>query len=186
LSNLTHSELVNPLKTALKHYALKSRHYKVLKRVYNDLNENASKLFKENEDLKTKICFFEQNNALSEKINDDHENALQEFIRNGIKRSKLASMIYHVSRNKGEGIGYSKQWNKPIQSSDKGKSCSEIHLTFVKEGSEDRNVSGAEVASEPQVEKSEALSSSDALNSSGSKTSEPEVQVTSVSMNPKP
>jgi hypothetical protein len=40
LSNLTHSELVNSLKTALKHYALKSRHYKVLKRVYNDLNES--------------------------------------------------------------------------------------------------------------------------------------------------
>ncbi|KAK2373437.1 gag-protease polyprotein [Trifolium repens] len=39
-SNLTQSELVNSLKTALKHYALKSKHYKILKRVYNDLNES--------------------------------------------------------------------------------------------------------------------------------------------------
>jgi hypothetical protein len=110
-------------------------------------------LYKENEDLKTRICFFEQNYVLAEKINDDHENALQEFIRNGIKRSKLASMIYHVSRNKGEGIGYSqhKKWDKPMQSSCGGKIRPEIHLTFVKGGSEDQSVSDAEGVSEPQV-----------------------------------
>lgn len=38
---------------------------------------------------------------------DKHEISLQEFIINGIERSKLASMIYGVNINKGEDIGYS-------------------------------------------------------------------------------
>jgi hypothetical protein len=35
-----------------------------------------------------------------------YDNALKELIIDGIDRSKLASMIYGVSINKGEGIGF--------------------------------------------------------------------------------
>ena len=36
--------------------------------------------------------------------------ALQEFIINGFNRTKLASMIYGVSRSKGEGRDYSQKY----------------------------------------------------------------------------
>ena len=50
----------------------------------------------------------------SDKQSDKHETTLQEFIINGIEKSKLASMIYNVSRKKkSEGIGYSE--DAPLQ-----------------------------------------------------------------------
>ena len=48
---------------------------------------------------------------MSNKPLGEHEMALQEFIITGFNMTKLASMIYGVSRSKGEGIGYSqKRW----------------------------------------------------------------------------
>ena len=38
-----------------------------------------------------------------------YDNPLEEFIIDGVDRSKLASMIYGVSRNKGEGIDLSEK-----------------------------------------------------------------------------
>lgn len=37
---------------------------------------------------------------------DEHEMALQDFIITGFNRTKLASMIFGVSRSKEEGLGY--------------------------------------------------------------------------------
>jgi hypothetical protein len=36
----------------------------------------------------------------------EYDNALKEFIIDGNDKSKLASMIYGVSINKGDGIGF--------------------------------------------------------------------------------
>jgi hypothetical protein len=102
-----------------------------LKGIYNSLNESAFKLYEENESLKTRINFFEQNNVSDEKIDNDHENALCKFICNSIERSKLASINYGVSRNKGEGIGYSQfsSCEKPKQLSHISKIPSDLYAT---------------------------------------------------------
>ena len=47
-----------------------------------------------------------QVNKVSDKPLSEHEMALQEFIIYGFKITKLASMIYGVSKSKGEGIVY--------------------------------------------------------------------------------
>jgi hypothetical protein len=48
--------------------------------------------------------FLEESQFSNIKKVNTHDNALEDFIIGGIDRSKLASMIYGVSRNKGEGI----------------------------------------------------------------------------------
>jgi hypothetical protein len=135
-SNLTQSELIDSLKIAVKHYTHKSIQYKTLKDAYDALNECALVLHEENEAFKIRICDFEQNYVPAKKFNDDHEDALHEFIRCSFNRSKIASMIYNVSRNKGEGIGYShfKNWDKSQQSSWEGEIPPELYSTFVKSG----------------------------------------------------
>jgi hypothetical protein len=135
-SNQTQSELIHSLKIAVKHYTHKSMQYKTLKDAYDALNECALVLHEENEAFKIRICDFEQNYVPAKKFNDDHEDALHEFIRCSFNRSKIASMIYNVSRNKGEGIGYShfKNWDKSQQSSWEGEIPPELYSTFVKSG----------------------------------------------------
>lgn len=49
----------------------------------------------------------------SDKSLNEHEMDLQEFIINGFNRTKLASMIYGVSRSKWEGLGYSQKYFNP-------------------------------------------------------------------------
>ena len=60
--------------------------------------------------------------ALKQSISDgipyepviEHELAFEDFMWAGLDRSKLASIMYHVSRNKGEGIGFTENlfdWN---------------------------------------------------------------------------
>src|SRR6266487_5402475 len=41
------------------------------------------------------------------KPTDEHEVTLQEFVHQNVNKSKMASMIYNVCKNVGEGIGYS-------------------------------------------------------------------------------
>lgn len=47
---------------------------------------------------------------MSDKPLDKYEMTLQEFIITGFNRTKLESMIYGVSRSKGEGLDYSKKY----------------------------------------------------------------------------
>lgn len=46
---------------------------------------------------------------VSDKPLDEHEITLQEFIPSGLKRTKLAYMIYGVSKSRGKGLGYCKK-----------------------------------------------------------------------------
>jgi regulator of replication initiation timing len=149
-SDLSKSELVNFLNKVMGHYAEKVKQLKILKGVYNSLNESAHKLYEENESLRTRLTFLEQKDAPAEKIDDEHENALQEFIQKSIKRSQLASMIYGVSRNNGQGIGYSHFSNceKSKLSAQISKTPSNLYSSFVKKKTEDLNVSNAEEISE--------------------------------------
>lgn len=76
---------------------------------------------------------------MSNKSIGEHEMALQEFIITDFNMTKLASMIYGVSRNKGEGIGYSqKRFNprseiliKPIKPSSSSSANKGIDSYFV-------------------------------------------------------
>lgn len=43
---------------------------------------------------------------MSDKPLDEYERALQEFVITDFNRTKLVSIIYGVSRKKGEGLGY--------------------------------------------------------------------------------
>lgn len=72
-------------------------------------------MVKEHPTLKEYINELENKIKALEKSSEDndikaptkHELALQEFLANSIGRSKLASMIYGLSKNHGEGIGFS-------------------------------------------------------------------------------
>lgn len=45
-------------------------------------------------------------NKMYDKPLSEHEMGLQEFIITGFEINKLASMIYGVTKRRGEGIGY--------------------------------------------------------------------------------
>lgn len=82
----------------------KARHMKTLTKQYDILKDELKYVQNKNEDLER------DHNApvkdVSDKILDKHEIDLQEFILTGLEITKLASMIYGVSRSKGEGMGY--------------------------------------------------------------------------------
>jgi hypothetical protein len=73
----TQYELIDTLKDAIKMYTRKLRDYKILKGIYNSLNDSANKLVKENEFLNSRICFLENQYVYNEQIPIEHENALQ-------------------------------------------------------------------------------------------------------------
>jgi hypothetical protein len=59
-----------------------------------------------------------------------------------MKRSKIASLIYHVSRNKGDGLGYSQfNENNPLNSVCISKTPSDPKVIFVNGRTEDLDIS---------------------------------------------
>jgi hypothetical protein len=162
-SNMTKSELIDSLKIAVKHYTRMVGQHKILKNVHESLKKDAKILYDENESLNIRICHVESNYVLADNLNDDHEDALHEFIRCTFNRSKMASMIYHMTRNYGEGIGYSrfKNWDKPLKSYSEDDTPPELFSTFVKSGTLDLKASNSEGGSEPEPKDSEVLSSSE-------------------------
>lgn len=83
----------------------KSKHMKIFKKQYDHLKEESHYVQNENDALeKDHIALVKE---VSDKPVDEYEMALQEFIINGFNKTKLASMIYGVSRSKGECLGYS-------------------------------------------------------------------------------
>lgn len=101
----------------------KDRDIKNLKNQY-DLVTNELKYFQIiNEYLeKSQVA---QVKKMSNKPPDEHEVALQEFVVNGFDRTKHASIIYGVRRNKEDGISFSQNtsnqrvetWVKPMEPS---------------------------------------------------------------------
>ncbi|KAK2450192.1 hypothetical protein QL285_009322 [Trifolium repens] len=81
-----------------------------------------------------------------------------------MKRSKIASLIYHVSRNRGEGLGFSRIKDNPLLSKPSNNDNSKPKAVFVKSQSE------AMVISEP-----EKLIVSEAKKSQTLKPSEPKI-----------
>jgi hypothetical protein len=134
-----------------------------LKNHYDSLEKSANKVLKENEILKARNLFLERHFVHNEDIPEEHENALQEFLKYDIKMSKLDSMIYSVSRNKGEGIDYS-QLNNCEQSNHSiciSKTPQGLYSTFVKSGSKDQEISTVYKILESEMTESSALITSE-------------------------
>lgn len=129
---------------------------------------------------------------VSHKTLDGHEMDLQEFILIGLKRTKLASIIYDVSRNRGEGIGYYQKpfnprietlietsYTSSLESTQKG-----LHFYFVP----DLNNAKALNQSEPKTLESRVLKKpeSEHLQSKVLKSPEPKTLKLKVLKKPKP
>jgi hypothetical protein len=100
--------LVDSLKDALTLLTKKAGECKVLKKAYNNLTEKANIMIEENESLKSRNSFLEFHYVYDDKVPPEHEFALQELLINDMQRSKITSLIYHVSRNRSEGLGFSR------------------------------------------------------------------------------
>jgi len=116
---------------------------------------------------------------LQEKCNrkplSNHEIAIEDFIMSGIEKSRVASMIYNIYKNNGEGIGFSK--GKPNETN--LKACCEcikegLKTFFVPERAKFETVvqsepeafsSKAKITSKPKNSKSKAMINFDSKTS---------------------
>ncbi|WJX39795.1 25S rRNA (cytosine(2870)-C(5))-methyltransferase [Trifolium repens] len=136
IAKLSRTKLVDSLKDALKMLTKKAGECKVLKKAYNNLTEKMNIIVEENESLSSRNSFMETHYVYDDKVPPEHEFALQEFLINGMKRSKIASLIYHVSRNRGEGLGFSRFKENPLFSKPSKSDNSKTKAVFVKSQSE--------------------------------------------------
>ena len=83
-----------------------------------------------------------------------------------MQRGKIASLIFHVSRNRGEGLGFSRFKDDPLSSKSSNIDKSKPKAVFVKSQSEVLNESASDRTSKPEAPKSKALKV---------KTSEPKI-----------
>ena len=157
LAQLSRTELIDSLKDALKLVTKKAGECKVLKKVYNNLTEKANIIVEENESLKSRNTFLETHYVYDDKVPPEHEFALQELLINGMQRSKIASLIYHVSRNRGEGLGFSRFKDNSLFSKPSNIDKTKPKAIFVKSQSEVKSVSDSEETSKSEVKKSEVL-----------------------------
>ncbi|KAK2451195.1 hypothetical protein QL285_010266 [Trifolium repens] len=132
ISKLSRTELIDSLKDALKILTKKAGECKVLKKSYSNLTEKMNMIVEENEALKSRNSFMETHYVYDDKVPPEHEFALQEFLINGMKRSKIASLIYHVSRNKGESLGFSHFKDNPLLSKSSNTDKAKPKAVFVK------------------------------------------------------
>ncbi|WJX28632.1 25S rRNA (cytosine(2870)-C(5))-methyltransferase [Trifolium repens] len=136
IAKLSRTELVDSLKDALKMLTKKAGECKVLKKAYNNLTEKMNIIVEENESLSSRNSFMETHYVYDDKVPPEHEFVLQELLINGMKRSKIASLIYHVSRNRGEGLGFSRFKDNPLFSKPSKNDNSKPKAVFVKSQSE--------------------------------------------------
>ncbi|WJX62105.1 25S rRNA (cytosine(2870)-C(5))-methyltransferase [Trifolium repens] len=136
IAKLSRTKLVDSLKDALKMLTKKAGECKVLKKAYNNLIEKMNIIVEENESLRSRNSFMETHYVYDDKVPPEHEFVLQEFLINGMKRSKIASLIYHVSRSRGEGLGFSRFKDNPLFSKPSNSDDVKPKAVFVKSQSE--------------------------------------------------
>jgi hypothetical protein len=78
-----------------------------------------------------------------------------------MKRSKIASLIYHVSRNRGEGLGFSHFKDNPLLSKSSNTDKAKPKAVFVKSQSEVLDIPNSEKSIESEAKKSQALNTSE-------------------------
>ena len=84
-------------------------------------------------------------------------------------------MIYHVSRNRGEGLGFSRFKDNPLFSKPSNVDKTKPKAVFVKSQSEVQNESASDRTSKPEAPKSKALKG----KTSEPKTFKPQAKVKS-------
>ncbi|KAK2432209.1 gag-protease polyprotein [Trifolium repens] len=171
IAKLSRSELVDSLKDALKMLTKKAGECKVLKKAYNHLTEKINIVSEENESLKSRNTFMETHYVYDDKIPLEHEFALQELLINGMQRSKIASLIFHVSRNIGEGLGFSHFKENPLFSKPSKIDKEKPKAVFVKSQSVVTDIPDSEKIIESEIKKSQTL------NTSEPKASKPQTNV---------
>src|SRR4030043_843765 len=114
-SKTSKSELVSMVKDSIRLCIKKSNELKIARRSYLIMADEVNKLRTINRSQQMMLKFMGQKHlALKQSISDgipyepviEHELAFEEFMWSGLDRSNLASIMYHVSKNKGECIGF--------------------------------------------------------------------------------
>jgi chromosome segregation ATPase len=123
-SDLSRSNIESCLSESLGSYQKLRQKFKALKRVLGGTIEECDKLEIKVSELKDDILILKREKEsinkqclkLEESLSQapqtsntiiyEYENVFQKFLKNGIVRSRMASMIYGVSQNKKRGIGY--------------------------------------------------------------------------------
>src|SRR4030042_4968650 len=109
------SELVSMVKDSIRLCIKKSIELKIGRKSYLIMADEVDKLITINRSQQMMLQLMGQKHlALKQSISDgipyepviEHELAFEEFMWSGLDRSKLASIMYHVSKNEGEGIGF--------------------------------------------------------------------------------
>src|SRR4030043_770616 len=115
LSELSNFELASMLKETVKLYMEKVKELKLSKQSFSIMLDEVEKIKTINKNQSLVMVFMEKKHlALKQRVCDgmpyepvaEHEIALEEFMWAGLDRSKLASIIYYISKNNGEGIGF--------------------------------------------------------------------------------
>jgi delta 1-pyrroline-5-carboxylate dehydrogenase len=105
--NYSKEQLLTYLGMSLSKFAESSSKLKLLKTQKDELAKKAEHFQALYKNSLIKIEELENGCTRCNKPTDEHEVALQEFVHQNVNKSKMASMIYSVCKNKGEGIGYS-------------------------------------------------------------------------------
>src|SRR4030065_708148 len=113
------SELVSMVKDSIRLCIKKSNELKIARKSYLIMADEVDKLRIINRSQQMMLQFMGQKHlALKQSISDgipyepviEHELAFEEFMWSGLDRRKLASIMYHVSRNECEGIGFTENF----------------------------------------------------------------------------
>ena len=113
-SKFSRSELIDSIKELISLYQTKSKELSFLKESYVRLIREHDRTHLKMTDLKEENRYFKKmTDKWSNKPLTESDIAVQEFIVTGIDISKVSSMIYLVRRNKGEGIGFTKEIGEP-------------------------------------------------------------------------
>ncbi|XP_050916206.1 uncharacterized protein LOC127131326 [Lathyrus oleraceus] len=107
LSKLSKSDLITLCQDLMAKWQQKARHMKIIKMkhglIIDELNLSKDKIGKLERDQISLIKY------ISNKPLDNYESTLQEFVISDFNITKLASMVYGVSKSKGHGIGFHQQ-----------------------------------------------------------------------------
>src|ERR1044072_2502402 len=153
LSSFTSSELKASLLEMMEKYNHLLGKHKVLKKksvitseaserkelIISELNEKNFSLNSSNLFLKSKISKLEEeiNSSMSNLDNETkYEKSFQYFLARNINRSKMASLIYGVSRNNMKGLGFSESFDERETSNTKPKA---LYEHFVPSGTHIRS-----------------------------------------------
>src|SRR4030066_839754 len=114
-SEIPKSELVSMVKDSIRICIKKSNELRISRKSYLIMADEVDKLRTINRSQQMMLQFMGQKHlALKQSISDgipyepmiEHELAFEEFMWSGLDRSKLTSIMYHVSKNNGEGVGF--------------------------------------------------------------------------------